>query len=64
MPTPWTTRIWQAYRAGNLTRAYRDVLLTLHTFRGTGGHCLPSHATLADRAKCCDGSSGLILHPS
>jgi helix-turn-helix protein len=53
MPTPWTTRIWREYRAGNLTRAARDVLLTLHTFRGTGGACWPSHATLADRAKCC-----------
>jgi hypothetical protein len=53
MPTPWTTRIWQEFRAGNLTRAYRDVLLTLHTFRGTGGACWPSHETLADRANCC-----------
>jgi DNA-binding transcriptional MocR family regulator len=53
MPTPWTTRIWQEYRAGNLTRAARDVLLTLHTFRGTGGQCWPSHATLAERAQCC-----------
>jgi hypothetical protein len=49
----WTTRIWLEYRAGSLTRAARDVLLTLHTFRGTGGQCWPSHATLADRAKCC-----------
>jgi hypothetical protein len=49
----WTTRIWLEYRAGNLTRAYRDVLLTLRTFRGTGGHCWPSHDTLADRADCC-----------
>jgi hypothetical protein len=53
MPTPWITRIWQEYRAGNLTRAHRDVLLTLHTFRGTGGTAWPSHATLADRARCC-----------
>jgi Helix-turn-helix domain len=52
MPT-WINRIWQEYRAGNLTRAHRDVLLTLHTFRSTGGRCWPSHATLADRAKCC-----------
>jgi Helix-turn-helix domain len=49
----WTTRIWLEYRAGTLTRAARDVLLTLHTFRGTGGHCWPSHETLADRADCC-----------
>ena len=46
----WTARVWLEYRAGNLTRA-RDVLLTLHTFRGTGGG--PSHATLADRSRCC-----------
>ena len=52
MPTPWTTRIWQEYRAGNLTRAARDVLLTLHTYRGPGGVAWPSHATLAQRAKC------------
>jgi hypothetical protein len=49
----WTARIWAEYRAGNVTRAYRDVLLTLHSFRGHGGQCWPSHATLADRAKCC-----------
>jgi hypothetical protein len=36
MPIVWTTRVWQEYRAGNLTRAFRDVLLTLRTFRGTG----------------------------
>jgi hypothetical protein len=53
MPTPWTNRIWLEYRAGNLTRAARDVLFTLHTFRGTGGAAWPSHATLADRARCC-----------
>ena len=53
MPTPWTTRIWQEFRAGNLTRADRDVLLTLHTYRGTGGAAWPSHATLAERANCC-----------
>jgi hypothetical protein len=53
MPPPWTTRVWLEYRAGNLTRAARDVLLTLHTFRGIGGQCWPSHATLAERARCC-----------
>jgi hypothetical protein len=53
MPTPWTTRIWQEYRAGTLTRAARDVLLTLHTYRGRGGAAWPSHQTLADRALCC-----------
>lgn len=49
----WTARCWLEYRAGNLTRAYRDVLLTLHTFRGHGGTAWPSHATLAERAGCC-----------
>lgn len=49
----WITRIWLEYRAGNLTRAARDVLLTLHSFRGHGGVAWPSHATLADRARCC-----------
>jgi hypothetical protein len=29
------------------------VLLTLHTFRGQGGAAWPSHATLAERARCC-----------
>jgi hypothetical protein len=54
MPTPtWITRIWHEYRAGTLTRAHRDVLLTLHTFRGHGGIAWPSHATLAERARCC-----------
>ncbi len=52
-PPCWTTRIWQEFRAGNLTRTFRDVLLTLRTFRGHGGHCWPSHETLADRAECC-----------
>jgi hypothetical protein len=49
----WTARIWAEYRAGNLTRAARDVVLTLHTFRGGGGTAWPSHATLAERAGCC-----------
>jgi DNA-binding transcriptional MocR family regulator len=48
----WTNRVWREFRAGNLTRGYRDVLLTLRTFRGAGGLCFPSHATLADRAGC------------
>jgi Helix-turn-helix domain len=29
------------------------VLLTLHTFRGQGSAAWPSHATLAERARCC-----------
>jgi hypothetical protein len=49
---PWRDRVWQEFRAGNLTRAYRDVLLTLATFRGAGGLICPGHATLAERAAC------------
>ena len=52
-PNPWTVRIWREFHADNLTRAYRDVLLTLRTYRGAGGLIHPSHATLADRAGCC-----------
>ena len=51
-PQPWTARVWREFHASTLTRAYRDVLLTLRTFRGAGGAIHPSHATLADRAKC------------
>ena len=53
MPTPWIARVWAEFHAGNLTRAARDVLLTLHTFRAHGGAAWPSHATLASRARCC-----------
>ncbi len=53
MPCSWTARCWQEFRAGNLTRASRDVLLTLATYRGPGGVAWPSHDTLAARAGCC-----------
>ncbi len=53
MPTEnWTDRVWREFHAGNLTRAFRDVLLTLRTYRGHGGMICPAHETLADRAKC------------
>lgn len=53
MPTPpWAARIWAEYRAHNLTPLFRDVLLTLHTYRGAGGVAWPSHETLADRGRC------------
>jgi Helix-turn-helix domain len=61
MSEPWITRVWREYRADNLTRAYRDVLLTLRTFRGHGGQCWPSHETLADRAECCTRTVGRAL---
>ena len=51
-PTPWTSRIWQEFHAGNLTRTGRDVLLTLKTYRGHGGLICPSHETLAGRVHC------------
>lgn len=49
----WTARIWREFHADNLTRGMRDTLLTLATYRGAGGICTPSHATLAARI---DGS--------
>ena len=52
MSGTWTQRVWQEFRAGNLTRAARDVLLTLRTYRGRGGSIHPSHATLAERVDC------------
>ena len=52
MSTPWTARVWQEFRAGNLTRTARDVLLTLATYRGHGGMICPSHDTLAERVDC------------
>jgi DNA-binding transcriptional MocR family regulator len=52
MPEPWTASIWREYRADNLTRAWRDVLLTLHSYRSAGGVAWPSHAALADRCAC------------
>ena len=50
--TRWTARVWQEFRAGNLTRTARDVLLTLATYRGHGGLICPSHETLAERVDC------------
>ena len=47
----WTPAVWTQFRTGNLTRAFRDVLLTLQTFDGRCG-LYPSHATLAARAAC------------
>ena len=52
MTCAWTARVWQEFRAGNLTRAARDCLLTLKTYRGRGGLICPSHATLAERVDC------------
>ncbi len=50
-PDLWIPAVWTQFRVGNLTRAFRDVLLTLQTFDGSGG-IYPSHATLAVRTAC------------
>jgi hypothetical protein len=51
--TTWCGYVRRAHRDGHLTRHYRDVLLELHGYRGTGGIAWPAHATLAERAECC-----------
>jgi hypothetical protein len=51
--TTWCGLVCRAHRDGHLTRHYRDVLLELHGYRGTGGIAWPAHATLAERAECC-----------
>lgn len=52
MSATWTDRIWREWRQKNLTTAFRDVLLTLRTYRGHGGLICPAQATLAARARC------------
>ena len=47
----WFSRVYREFEAGNLTRAYRDVLLALGRFDGPLG-IFPSHRTLAARARC------------
>ena len=51
-PSAWRPRVWAEFHAQNLTRASRDVLLTLATYRGPGGNAWPAHATLAARVGC------------
>ena len=48
----WKDEIWTAYKATELTRGERDVLLRLLLHRGRGGVCWPSQARLADLARC------------
>ena len=43
--------LWREFRAGNLTRAYRDVLLPLRTYP-PGGLICPAHATVAEGGGC------------
>ena len=45
----WRKRVWAEFRADNLTRGERDVLLNLSHY---GEQPWPSHATLAQRARC------------
>lgn len=45
---PWVARVWAEFRAGNLTWAFKDALLTLRTFRGPGG-IYPKHETVAEQ---------------
>jgi hypothetical protein len=49
----WTARIEAEFAADNLTRSYRDVLLALASFRGTGG-IFPSQGAIAARARCSE----------
>src|SRR3954465_4707639 len=51
--TTWCGHVRRAHRDGHLTRAWRDVLIELHAYRGRGGTAWPAHATLAERAACC-----------
>ena len=45
----WRRRVWAEFRACNLTRGERDVLIQLSHY---GAEAWPSHATLAQRARC------------
>jgi Helix-turn-helix domain len=54
MPASWTARIEAEFAADNLTRAYRDALLALASFRGHGGEIFPSQASVAARAHCSE----------
>lgn len=52
MTLKWDIAVWMAFRARNLTRADRDVLLTLRTY-ARSGLAWPSQATLARKARTC-----------
>lgn len=52
MSLKWDIAVWMAFRARNLTRADRDVLLTLRTY-ARSGRAWPSQATLARKARTC-----------
>ena len=50
--TRWFSRVHREHEAGNLTRAFRDVLLALGRFDACRLGIFPSHRTLAARARC------------
>jgi hypothetical protein len=62
MCTEWTARIWAEFRVNNITRAWRDALLTLATFRGRGGVICPAHATVAARTSLAPKTVERALH--
>ena len=48
----WIPLVYAAWRRGELSSLYKDILLQLPRFRGKGGLIFPSHETLAQRAGC------------
>ena len=61
MGNTWENKIWALFKAGELTRAFKDALLCLPKFRGRGGFIFPSHEAIAKRAKCCTKTVGNAL---
>jgi hypothetical protein len=61
MGNTWENKVWRAFRGGELTRAFRDVLLCLPKFRGRGGLIFPSHEAIGRRAECCAKTVGRAL---
>jgi hypothetical protein len=57
----WERRIGAEFDAGNLTRAYRDVMRALPTFRAMGGDLFPSHEAIGKRAQCSTRTVGRAL---
>src|SRR3954451_18638004 len=53
----WIARVWRGFHAHNLTPTWRDVLLSLRSFRGLDGTICPSHATLAQAARCHESTA-------
>jgi hypothetical protein len=51
-PAIWFSRVWREFEASHLTRTDRDVLLALGRFGTCRFGIVPSHETLASRARC------------